>query len=45
MQDCREKIFYTVIIDISMVIDNVMKLGIAKKLYIFIYIYIYILSI
>ena len=42
MQDCSEKLFYTVIIDISMVVDNVKMLGIAKKLYIYIYIYIYI---
>ena len=45
MQDCCEKLFYTVIIDISMVAENVKILGIAKKLYIYIYIYIYILSI
>ena len=43
MQDGSEKLFYTVIIDISMVVENVEILGIAEKLYI--YIYIYILSI
>ena len=42
MQDCSEKLFYTVIIDISMVVENVKILGIAEKLYIYIYIYIYI---
>ena len=42
MQDCSEKLFYTVIIDISMVVENVKILGIAEKLYINIYIYIYI---
>ena len=42
MQDCSEKLFYTVIIDISMVVENVKILGIAQKLYIYIYIYIYI---
>ena len=36
MQDCSEKLFYTVIIDISMVVENVKILGIAEK-----YIYIY----
>ena len=41
MQDCSEKLFYTVIIDISMVVENVKILGIAEKLYIYIYIYIY----
>ena len=43
MQDGSEKLFYTVIIDISMVVQNVMILGIAEKLYIYIYIYIYII--
>ena len=43
MQDCSEKLFYTVIIDISMVVENVKILGIAEKLYIYIYIYIYII--
>ena len=43
MQDCSEKLFYTVIIDISMVVENVKILGIADKLYIYIYIYIYII--
>ena len=43
MQDCSEKLFYTVIIDISMVAQNVKILGIAEKLYIYIYIYIYII--
>ena len=38
MQDCSEKLFYTVIIDISMVVENVKILGIAEK-YIYIYIY------
>ena len=42
MQGCSEKLFYTVIIDISMVVENVKILGIAEKLYIYIYIYIYI---
>ena len=42
MQDCSEKLFYMVIIDISMVVENVKILGIAEKLYIYIYIYIYI---
>ena len=42
MQDCREKLFYTVIIDLLMVVENVKILGIAEKLYIYIYIYIYI---
>ena len=42
MRDCNEKLFYTVIIDISMVAENVKILGIAEKLYIYIYIYIYI---
>ena len=41
MQDCSEKLFYTVIIDISMFVENVKILGIAEKLYIYIYIYIY----
>ena len=41
MQDCNEKLFYTVIIDISMVVVYVKILGIAEKLYIYIYIYIY----
>ena len=41
MQDCSEKLFYTVIIDISMVVENVKILGIAEKLHIYIYIYIY----
>ena len=43
MQDGSEKLFYTVIIDISMVAENVKILGIAEKLCI--YIFIYILSI
>ena len=38
MEGCSEKQFYTVIIDISMVVENVMILGIAEKLYIYIYI-------
>ena len=38
MHDCSEKLFYTVIIDISMVVQNVKILGIAEKLYIYIYI-------
>ena len=37
MQDCSEKLFYTVIIDISMVVENVKIFGIAEKLYIYIY--------
>ena len=45
MQDCSEKLFDTVIIDISIIVENVKILGIAEKLYIYIYIYIYILSI
>ena len=39
MQDCSEKLFYTVIVDISMVVENVKILWIAEKLYIYIYIY------
>ena len=39
MQDCSEKLFYTVIIDISMVVENVKILVIAEKLYIYVYIY------
>ena len=42
MQDYSEKQFYTVIIDMSMVVENVMILAIAEKLYIYIHIYIYI---
>ena len=38
---CSEKLFYTVIIEISMVVENMKILGIAEKLYIYIYIYIY----
>ena len=38
MQDCSEKLFYSVIIDISMVVENVKILGIAEKLYMYIYI-------
>ena len=37
MQNCSEKLFYTVIIDISMVVENVKILGIVEKLYIYIY--------
>ena len=37
MQDCSAKLFYTVIIDISMVVENGKILGIAEKLYIDIY--------
>ena len=37
MQDNIEKLFYTVIIDMSMVVENVKILGIAEKLYIYIY--------
>ena len=40
MQDCSEKLFYTVIIDISMVVEKAKILVIAEKLYIYIYIYI-----
>ena len=39
MQYCSEKLFYTVIIDISIVVENAKILGIAEKLYIYIYIY------
>ena len=39
MQDCSEKLFYAVIIDMSMVVENVKILEIAEKLYIYIYIY------
>ena len=39
MQYCSEKLFYTVIIEISMVVENMKILGIAEKLYIYIYIY------
>ena len=42
MQGCSEKQFYTVILDIAMVVENVKILEIAEKLYIYIYIYIYI---
>ena len=41
MLDCGEKLFYTVIIYISMVVENVKILGIADKLYVYIYVYIY----
>ena len=41
MQYFSVKLLYTVIIDISMVVENEKILGIAEKLYI----YIYILSI
>ena len=36
-KDCSEKLFDTVIIDISMIVENVTILGIAVKLYIHIY--------
>ena len=36
-QYCSERLVYTVIIDISMVVENVKILGIAEKLYIYIY--------
>ena len=39
MQGCSENLFYTVIIDISMFVENVKILGIAEN---FIYKYIYI---
>ena len=42
MQNCSEKLFYTVIIDISMVVENVKILRIAEKLNIYVYIYIII---
>ena len=42
MQDCIEEIFYTLTIDISMVVENVKILRIGEKLYIYIYIYKYI---
>ena len=35
MKDCSEKLFCTVIIDISMVVEKVTILGIAEKLYIY----------
>ena len=38
MQYCSEKLFYTEIIDISMVVENVKILGIAEKLCIYIYV-------
>ena len=38
MQDCSEKLFYSVIIAISMIVKNVKILVIAEKLYIYIYI-------
>ena len=38
MQNCSEELFYAVIIDISMVVENLKILGIAEKLYIYIYI-------
>ena len=41
MQVCSGKLFYTAIIDMSMVVENAKILGIAEKLYIYIYIYIY----
>ena len=41
MHDCSEKLFYTVIIDISIVVENVKIQGIAEKLYVYIYIYIF----
>ena len=37
MQDCSEKLFYTVIMDTSMVVENAKILGIEEKLYIYIY--------
>ena len=37
MQDGSEMLFYTVIINISMVVENLKILGIAEKLYIYIY--------
>ena len=42
MQGCSENLFYTVIIYISMVVENVKISGIAEnktKIYIYIYIY------
>ena len=43
MQDCSEKLFYTIIIDISMVVENGNILGLQRNyIYINIYIYIYI---
>ena len=48
MKDSSEKQLYTVIIDISMVVENVKILGIAEKLYIYIihltYLYSYSIS-
>ena len=40
MQDCSEKLFYTVLMDISIIAENVKIIGIAEKLYIYIYIFI-----
>ena len=42
-KNCSEKLFDMVIIDRSMIVENVKILGIAEKLYIYIYIYIYII--
>ena len=42
MQDCSETLVWPSLIDISMIVENVMKLGIAEKFDIYIYIYIYI---
>ena len=48
MQDCSEKLFCTVIMDISMVVENAKILEIAKKLYMYIihltYLYSYSLT-
>ena len=44
MQDRSEKLFYTVIIDISMVVENAKILGIAEKLYIYIIFLTYLYS-
>ena len=43
MQDCSEKLSYTVIIDISMVAENARILGISKKVYIYIYIWHFVI--
>ena len=44
MPNCCEALVYTVKIDIRMVVENVKKLGIADKFYIYLAIYIFYLS-
>ena len=39
MQDCSETLDWSSLIDISMIVENVEKLGIAEKFDIYIYIY------